>query len=85
VTDDRRRIERDLERLVLEELDQPVHGSDPLAENRDNSLIREMLAEYIDEQYGVSLSDEEMVQEATFESIPSLAALVERRMERART
>lgn len=79
----RRRIQRRLQAFIVEQLlDQPFDGRDPLAANAVDSLGIEQLAQYIEEQYGVKLSDEELVP-ASFESVPALAALVDRRLRRS--
>ena len=81
---DRLRIERELQRFIVEELlDQPFDGRDPLEAQYIDSLGLEQLSQYVAEEFGVKLSDEEMAGEA-FESIAGLAALVERRREAAR-
>lgn len=75
----RQAIELELERFIVEELlDEPYGGSDPLADQMVDSLGYELLAEYVEEAFGVHLADEDMVAE-NFESLPALAALVEAR------
>jgi acyl carrier protein len=70
-------IERMLRRFIVEELTDGLHdGGDPLASGAVDSLGLEQLAEYIEQEFGVELRDEEMVVE-NFESLPVLAALVD--------
>jgi acyl carrier protein len=69
-------IELKLESFIVDELlEESYDGRDPLATGVVDSLDLEQLAEYIAQEFGVELRDEEMV-EQTFESIPTLAALV---------
>jgi hypothetical protein len=80
----RRRIQRKLgEFIVAELLDQPFGGGDPLEEGVVDSLGIEQLVQYIEEEYGVKLSDEDLV-ERNFESLAAVAALVDRKMKGAR-
>ena len=75
----RESIAAQLLRFMQEELlDLPYGGSDPLADEMIDSLGYELLAEYIDESFGVQLADDDMVAE-NFESLAALAALVESR------
>jgi acyl carrier protein len=71
-----REIERRLMTFIVEELlEEPYDGPDPLADEAVDSLGQEQLAEYVDEVYGVELTDDDMVRE-NFESVAALAALV---------
>ena len=81
----REEIERKLERFIVEELIEDLYdGRDPLAEtDAVDSLGIEQLAEYIEEEFGVSLDDEEMVAE-NFSSIPVLAAFVDSKRQGAK-
>lgn len=80
----RRRIQRRLGAFIVEQLlDQPFDGRDPLAAHLVDSLGLEQLAEYIEEQYGVRLSDEEMAEE-NFGSVAALATLVDRKLRSVR-
>jgi acyl carrier protein len=80
----RRRIQRRLETFIVEQLlDQPFDGRDPLAANAVDSLGIEQLVQYIEEQYAVKLSDEDLVPES-FESVPALAGLVDRKLRSVR-
>lgn len=73
----RQGIEQKLQGFIVDELLDGMHdGRDPLAAGAVDSLGLEQLAEYIAEEYGVELRDEEMVAE-NLESIPALAALVD--------
>ena len=79
---DARRIEETLARFVFEELlELPYGGADPLADEMDDSLGQEQLAEYIEETYGVELADEDMIRQ-NFESLPALASLVASKLDR---
>jgi acyl carrier protein len=73
---ERRRIESKLERFIVDELLDLHSGGDPLASGDVDSLGLEQLVEYIEEEFGLRLRDEELVAE-NFESIPILAAFVE--------
>jgi acyl carrier protein len=69
--------ERQLREFVVAELlEEPFLGDDPLAAGAVDSLGIEQLIEYIEEAFGVELADEEVVHE-NFESLPTLAALVD--------
>lgn len=73
----RQAIEQKLQGFIVDELlDGMYDCRDPLASGAVDSLGLEQLAEYIAEEYGVELRDEEMVAE-NLESIPVLAALVD--------
>jgi acyl carrier protein len=78
---DRSGVERTLQRFIVEELlDTDLYdGGDPLAGGEVDSLGLEQLAEYVEEEFGVELGDEEMVEE-NFESVPVLAALVDSKL-----
>lgn len=77
----REEIERKLERFIADELlEESYDGRDPLASGVVDSLGIEQLAEYVEQELGVVLRDEEMVHE-TFESIPALATLIESRQQ----
>lgn len=79
-----REIELKLERFIVDELlDERYDGRDPLVTEAVDSLGIEQLAEYVEEEFGVQLEDEEMVVE-NFASIPVLAALVESKLGAAR-
>jgi acyl carrier protein len=70
-------IERKLERFIVDELLEELYdGRDPLATDAVDSLGLEQLVSYIEEEWGVRIGDEEMVEE-NFEGIPALAALVD--------
>lgn len=74
---DRPEIEHELRRFILEELiEQPYDGRDPLADAAVDSLGHEQLVEFVDEAFGVQISDSEMIQE-NFETLPALVALIE--------
>lgn len=76
-SEDRQEIERKLRRFIVDELMDGLHDDrDPLVSGAVDSLGLEQLAEYVEQEFGVELSDEEMVME-NFESIPVLAALVD--------
>lgn len=80
VTPRQREIEEKLRRYLIDELldefyDRPYDGEDPLADGEIDSLGAEQLIEHIDESFGVSLEDDDIVAE-NFESLPALAALV---------
>jgi acyl carrier protein len=80
----RQGIEQALERFIVDELiEESYDGRDPLATQAVDSLGLEQLAEYIEEEFGVRLADEEMVEE-NFESLPVLAALVDSKLEGTR-
>jgi len=69
--------ERKLLRFIVDELlEERYDGRDPLATRAVDSLGLEQLVEYIEEEFGLRLDDEEIVEE-NFESIPILAALVD--------
>lgn len=51
-------------------------GGDPLAAGAVDSLGVEQLVTYVEEEFGVRLGDEDVVEE-NFESVPALAALVD--------
>lgn len=73
------RIKRRLRRFILDELlERPFHGDDPLAAGEVDSLAHEQLVDYIEQAFGVRLTDEEMVEE-NFESIAALAAIIDAR------
>lgn len=70
-------IEAALRRFIDEELlETPFAGQDPLAAGEVDSLGIEQLIEYVFEVWHVELDDEEIVEE-NFESVASLASLVE--------
>lgn len=76
-------VERVLLRFIVDELlEEEYDGSDPLAADVVDSLGIEQLVDYIKEQYGAAIGDEEMIAE-NFESIPALAALVESKRQEA--
>jgi acyl carrier protein len=60
---------------LLEGAELPV---DPLAEGMLDSLAVEQLIGYIEDEFGVMFEDEELVAE-NFASVPTLAAVVERK------
>lgn len=69
--------ERTLLRFIVAELiEEGYDGRDPLEAGAVDSLDIEQLVDYIGEEFGVWIVDEEMIEE-NFESIPALAALVE--------
>ena len=73
----RAEVEAALERFIVEELvEDPHDGIDPLATDAVDSLGLEQLCEFVEEEFGVTLGDEEMIAE-NFESIPALATFVE--------
>lgn len=81
---DRAGIEGTLRDFIVEELlDERYDGRDPLATGAVDSLGVEQLIEYMDEEWGVALADEELVLE-NFESLAVLAALVESKLDGAR-
>lgn len=61
------------ENLLEEELSD---GIDPLTVDAVDSLGLEQLVDYIGEEFGVTIDDEEMIR-SNFASIPTLAAFVE--------
>lgn len=70
-------IERRLRAFIVDELlDEPFRGDDPLAAGAVDSLGIEQLIGHLEEAFGIVLDDEELVFE-NFESLPTLAALVE--------
>lgn len=70
-------IEQRLRRFIVDHVvEEPFEGDDPLVEGAVDSLGVEQLAEFVDEAFGVVLDDDEMVYE-NFESLPTLAALIE--------
>jgi acyl carrier protein len=92
VTDDGQPVEADrrddiaqsLRLFIVEELlEEPYFGSDPLADQAIDSLAVEQIVEFVDEEYGVVISDSEMVAR-NFETLGALATLiVTRQRERA--
>jgi acyl carrier protein len=77
----RRGIEETLARFIFEELlELPYAGVDPLADQMVDSLGQEQLIGYIDEVYGVELTDEDMMRD-NFESLSALSALISSRVE----
>ena len=75
-----------LRRFIAQNVvDEPLGSGDPLAEGLLDSLAIEQLIAYIQEQFGVSFDDQELVAE-NFSSVPTLAVLVDtkRRCERRR-
>ncbi len=73
----RQEIERVLWGFVVEELiEERYDGRDPLATGAVDSLGIEQLVEYVEEEFGVRLADEELLAE-NFENLSTLAALVE--------
>jgi acyl carrier protein len=69
-------IEWKLECFIVDELiEDRYDGRDPLAADAVDSLGIEQLVEYVEEEFGVRIEDEEMVR-ANFESVPALATLV---------
>jgi acyl carrier protein len=66
-----------LRRFIVDELTDGLHdGRDPLASGTVDSLGLEQLVDYVEQELGVELDDEEMIME-NFESIPVFAALVD--------
>ena len=75
----REEIERSLERFIAGELlEERYDGRDPLAARVVDSLGIEQIVTYIEEEFGVRLTDEDLVEES-FESLSSLAAVVDTR------
>ncbi|HEY8808990.1 MAG TPA: hypothetical protein VIM28_03110 [Solirubrobacterales bacterium] len=73
----RSELERKLERFIVDELlDGLADGRDPLTANAVDSLGMEQLAEYIDDEFGVKLADDEMTAE-NLGSIAAVAALID--------
>lgn len=71
------RSERRVRRFIVEELlEEPFHGKDPLAEGAVDSLALEQLVEFAETDFGMSFTDEDMIEE-NFESISALVALIE--------
>lgn len=69
-------IERRLREFIVGELlEEPFDGDDPLAEGAVDSLEIEQLIDFVEQDFGVQLSDEEIVSD-NFESLPALAALI---------
>jgi acyl carrier protein len=64
--------------IVTELLDEPFQGQDPLAAGVVDSLGIEQLVEYIQESFGIELSDEEITYD-NFESLDALVALLDSR------
>ncbi|HMJ73590.1 MAG TPA: hypothetical protein VK471_09530 [Solirubrobacterales bacterium] len=76
----RQEIERKLERFAVETLvEESYDGSDPLSSGAVDSLGIEQLVEYVEEEFGVRLGDEEMAAQH-FESIPALASFVDSKL-----
>jgi acyl carrier protein len=76
-------IEPKLERFILGELiEDRYDGRDPLAAELIDSLGLEQLVEYIEEEFGVTIEDQEMIRK-NFESVAVLAALVSAKREAA--
>lgn len=68
---------KELRRYIVEELlDTPFDGDDPLAEGAVDSLGIEQLVEYVHEELGVEIEDDEIVDE-NLHSVDALAALVD--------
>jgi acyl carrier protein len=61
---------------MRELVEEPFEGRDPLAAEALDSLAIEQLIDYIEERFGVTFDDTEVVRE-NFSSIPTLAALVD--------
>lgn len=77
MTEARREVERKLRQFIVDELlEEQYDGRDPLATGAVDSLGIEQLVDYIEQEFGVELGDEEVVGES-FESVATLAALVE--------
>ncbi|MET0306454.1 MAG: acyl carrier protein [Solirubrobacterales bacterium] len=73
-------VERNLRRFIVEELlDEGHDGRDPLVTDAIDSLGVEQLVDYIGEDFGVRLVDEEINRE-NFASVPALAAFVESKL-----
>ncbi len=73
-------IEEQLRRFLIDELiedfyDRPYDGNDPLADGEVDSLGIEQLIEYLNDSFGVTFGEEDIVAE-NFENLPALAALV---------
>lgn len=80
----RRKIERRLERFIVDELlDESYGGGDPLATGAVDSLGLEQLADYMEEVFGLRVDDEEMTRR-NFASVPALAAFVESKLAASR-
>jgi acyl carrier protein len=79
-------IETKLARFIADELldEELPEGIDPLTADAVDSLGLEQIVEYIRAEFGVAIADQEMVGE-NFESIATLAALVERKQVREET
>ena len=77
-------VERSLLGFILEELvDERYAGGDPLATEAVDSLGIEQLIEFVEEEFGVRLREEELGEEH-FESVEALAALISSRRPEAR-
>ncbi len=59
-------------------LDEPHPGEDALADLDLDSLAIEQIIDFLEEEYGILFSDEELVRE-TFATVPVLAELVDRK------
>ncbi len=81
----RRSVEQKLEYFVFDELfDGRDREGDPLEADAIDSLGLEQLVDYIEHEFGVTISDEEMVKE-NFASVATLAAFIDSKLvEKAR-
>ena len=64
-------------------MDEPVAEGDPLAEEALDSLAIEQLVTYLEDSFGVTFGDEEIVAR-NFASVPTLARLVDQKRSAAR-
>ena len=74
-----RRIRRFIDHVLL---DGRATGAEPLAAGLLDSLEIEQLVAYVEEEFGVAFSDEELVTE-NFTHVEALAALVDRKRREA--
>lgn len=70
-------IQRYIEQELLED---SVASDDPLADQALDSIAVEELVAYLEERFGIVFEDEELAAE-NFSSVPTLAALVDRKRE----
>jgi acyl carrier protein len=76
-------VERVLERFIVDELlEEGYDGRDPLATSAVDSLGIEQLIEYVKEEFGVRVEDQDLAEEH-FASLAALAAFVDSRLEAA--
>jgi acyl carrier protein len=72
------RTELLIQRFIDDRLLEGPAGGDPLDQGLLDSLALEQLIAFLEEHFGIAFSDEELVPE-NFETVPLLAALVNRK------